>query len=142
MSMTAVRAYHRSRAQAIGLTEWLDGFNFSNIPSNIIDKSFHLEMGVATALKLNQTDQEIEYPITVRMFIKGFRDPASGIDTAIQYSEDLIKQAVNSVNRLTQTTGIKNVIFETLSIDPIADSNDNLVVASCVFRTLVILKVD
>lgn len=142
MSMTAVRSYHRSRAQALGLVEWKDGFNFSNIPANIINKSFHLEMGVATARKLNQTDQELEYPVTVRVFIKGYRDPASGIDSAIQYAEDLIKQEVTSVNRLTQTTGIKNVVFETLSIDPIAESNDNLVVASIVFRALVILKVD
>lgn len=139
MSMTACKAYFRTQANAIGLKEWKDGFSFSNIPSNIIDKSYHLESGPGVGVKLNQNDQEINFQMIVRIFVKGFRDPASGIDTAIALTEDLLEQALDPATRLTQTTGIKQVTFESVNFEPPIGDNDNLVIASVQFRVLTIL---
>lgn len=139
MSMTACKAYFRAQANAIGLKEWKDGFSFSNIPSNIIDKSYHLEAGPGVGVKLNQNDQEINFQMIVRIFVKGFRDPASGIDTAIALTEDLLEQALDPATRLTQTTGIKQVTFESVNFEPPIGDNDNLVIASVQFRVLTIL---
>lgn len=141
MSLISSRSYLRARAEAIGLTEWKDGFNFSNIPSNIIDKSFHLEVGQAVGVKANQYDQELNFSHTVRLFVKGFRNPASGIDTAIARAEDYIKACVNAPNRVGQTNGIKNVIFENASFEAGDSTNDNLVVASLTFRIYSVLAV-
>jgi len=139
MSMTACRAYFRTQANSIGLKEWKDGFSFSNIPSNIIDKSYHLEAGPGVGVKLNQNDQEINFQVIVRIFVKGFRDPASGIDTAIALTEDLLEQALDPATRLTQTTGIKQVTFESVNFEPPIGDNDNLIIASVQFRVLTIL---
>lgn len=139
MSMTACKAYFRTQANAIGLKEWRDGFSFSNIPANIIDKSYHLEFGPCVGVKLNQNDQEINVQITVRIFVKGFRDPASGIDTAVALTEDLLEQALAPATRLTQTTGIKQVTYESSNIEPPIGDNDNLIIASVQFRVLTIL---
>lgn len=139
MSMTSCKDYFRTQANAIGLREWKDGFSFENIPSNLFDKAYHLEAGPGVGVKLNQNDQEINFQIIVRIFVKGFRDPASGIDTAISLSEDLITEALDPAKRLTQTTGIKQVTFESINFEPPLGDNDNLVIASVQFRVLTIL---
>ena len=141
MSIKAARGYFRERGEELNLREWKDGFAFDNIPANIVDRSFHIETGTVVAVKLNQTDQELNFSQTVRIFVKGFRNPASGIDSAIGLAEDFIKACVRAPVRLTQTTGIKNVVFENASFDADSASNDNLIVASLTFRVFVILSV-
>jgi hypothetical protein len=141
MSLKAARGYLRERGEELGLREWKDGFNFSNIPANLVDRSFHIESNQAVGIRLNQTDQEMNFSQTVRIFVKGFRNPASGIDSAIALTEDYIKECVTAPNRLTQTTGIKNVVFESASFDADSASNDNLIVASITFRIFCILAV-
>ena len=125
----------------MGLREWKDGFSFSNIPANIVDRSFHIESNEAVGIKLNQLDQELNFRQTVRIFVKGFRNPASGIDTAIGLAEDYIKECVHAPTRLTQTSGVKNVSIETVSFDAESASNDNLIVASLTFRIFSVLAV-
>jgi hypothetical protein len=139
MSITGARSYLRSRAKAIGLKEWTDGFNFQNIPSNIINGMFHITTGSGSGVKLNQNDQEIVFNQTVRIFVKGFRDPASAIDSAIKMTEDLIKESVSPKNRLTQSDGIKNIVLDGFSFEQMDQSNDNLVVASITFRINTVL---
>lgn len=141
MSLTASRSYLRARAEAIGLREWEDGFNFSNIPSNIIDKSYHIESNQAVGVALNQHCQDLNFSHTVRIFVKGFRSAAQGIDSAIAISEDYIKECVTAANRVAQTNGIKNVVFENVNFDAQDSSNDNLVVASLTFRIFSVLAV-
>lgn len=141
MSLTASRSYLRARAEAIGLKEWKDGFNFSNIPSNLIDKSFHIETNQAVGIKLNHHEQDFNFSQTIRIFTKGFRNPAQAIDSSIAIAEDYIKECVTSKNRVTQTSGIKNVVFENANFDAQDVNNDNLVVASLTFRIYSILSV-
>jgi len=141
MSLTNARAYMRARAEAIGLKEWKDGFDFDNIPANIVDKSFHIQSGQVVGIKNNQSDQEMNFSQTVRIFVKGFRDPASGIDSAIKVAEDYIKQCVNVANRVAQPNGIKNVVFENADFGALSPSNNNGVIASLTFRVYVILAV-
>ncbi len=139
MSMSACRTYFRARANTIGLREWKDGFSFSNIPSNIFDKAYHIEIGPGVGVSLNQNDQVINVQVIVRIFVKGFRDSAAGIDTAEALAENLIIEALDPVKRLTQTTGIKQVTFENVDYEPPLGDNDNLVIASVQFRVLTIL---
>lgn len=137
MSMTTVRPYFRARAKELGLTEWTDGFAFDNIPSNIINKAFHMEMGAFQGSQRNQLDQQIYFPITFRFFLKGFRDPASAIDSAILLSENLIKNCCKPENSLTQGTGLTNVIFDSGRQLPVGPSNDNLVMSELNFRAFI-----
>ncbi len=139
MNLNKCLPYFRARCKAIGLKEWTDGFNYQNIPSNILDKSYHLMHGTMTGLKQNQQDQEINFPIQVRIFTKGHREPSLAIDSAIQLTENLIIECLKPTNRLTQSSGIKNIVFENANYEPIDGSNDNAIVATINFRALVLL---
>lgn len=142
MSMTAARAYFRARAVGLSLKEWTDGFAYDNIPATIIDRMFHIECGTATSMKRNQQAQEIFMPVTVRVFLKGFKDPASAIDSVITLSENLIKSCCKVANSLTQTTGIKNVEFESFRPARYGASNDNLVIGEVEFRVYLVLNLE
>lgn len=139
MSFSQSRGYFRSIANSMSLKEWRDGFNFDNIPANILDKSYHIESGSIVGVKLNQNDQEMNAQVNVRIFQKGFRDPASAIDSVMQLSETFIKECLVPSNRLTQSYGVKNVVFENMLIEQIAASNDNAVISNLQFRVLIIL---
>ena len=138
MSMTACRAYFRENS----LTEWTDGFSYQNIPANLINKSFHIELGGVSAISRNQHAQEMEASVTVRIFLKGYRDPASAIDSVVTLAENLVKNACKVANSLTQTSGIKNVMFESFRAIPLGASNDNLVIGEVNFRVNLALNLE
>ena len=139
MSLTGARSYLRGRANSFGLKEWSGGFNFENIPSTLINRSYHIQSGTGSGVKLNQNDQEITFSQTVRIFIKGYKDVSTAIDSAIKITEDLIKEAVSPKNRLTQSDGIKNIVLENFQFDADSASNDTLIIASVTFRIFTVL---
>lgn len=139
--LTDVRSYIRARAKAVGLTEWTDAFNVENIPSTLLNKSFHMEMGTATALKREGRDVTIDYPVLVSIAVKGYRTPAEAVDSAISLSQQLTAEAMDPTLRYTQTS-IKDVFMESLAIDPLATSNDNVVVAALALRVRGVLSVE
>lgn len=125
MSLTLVRPYFKARCLAVGLTEHTDVFNFQNIPSSISNYSFHVEFTSASGVKLNQHDQEITIPCNVSFYVKGYRNPAEGMDKAIAKCEALIVETLLPANRLGQC--LKNVTLSSVTFEPLAGSNDNTI---------------
>lgn len=132
MSLSLVRPYFKARCLAVGLTEHPDEFNIDNIPSTIIDKSFHVGLTSANGDKLNQNDQEISAPVEVVFYYKGFRDPSDGLDKAIAKSEELIKEAERPSNRLGAC--IKNVNLNSIVYEALSLGNDNVIRTRIVFN--------
>jgi hypothetical protein len=60
MSLTSVRPYFRTHCNALGFTEWMDGFNIENIPSTLIDMAYHIGPPQTTGISNNQGDQVTE----------------------------------------------------------------------------------
>lgn len=137
MSLAAVKPYFRTKLKTLGHTEWTDAFNFENIPSTVLDKCFHLEFGNFEPGQQNNNAIEFEQKCIVRMFTKGFVNTATAMDTAITRVEAFIIVALGR-SRLT-TTGIKNVKMTSMTFEPIAESNDNVVMARMEFDLQIIL---
>lgn len=125
MSMTLVRSYFRSRCLAVGLKEHTDAFNDENIPSTYLDNSFHVLLNDFSGVKLNQSTQEINCDVTVSFWVKGFRNPTAGLDSAVSKSETLLKEVLKNSNRLGQC--LKNVVFNNVSYEALSDDNDNAI---------------
>jgi hypothetical protein len=139
MSMTLVRPFIRGRMNALGFREWADGFNTSNIPSTLLDKSYHIQSNNFVTIGLNQHSQDLNMQVILRVFRKGFRDVASGIDTSINDSETIIKDLLAPSVRIG-TAGFKNIVFNNLGLEPI-ESNDNIIIASLDLNFLIVLGV-
>jgi hypothetical protein len=139
MSMTLVKAYFAARCRAVGLSEHTDGFNEENIAASNIDNSFHILLGSFSGRKLNQSDQEIDCPVIVSFWVKGFADPAEGIDRAVQLGETLLKETLKNSNRLGQC--LKNVTFSSMSVEPLSTDNDNAIKVSMSFTAFTSLLI-
>lgn len=139
MSVSSVKAYARARLAALGYTEWCDGFNWANIPVTKLDTSFHVELEAARGVSNNQDYQAIEASFVVRLFRAPTRTPKGLIDTATEAGDGVISDFLAAANRTTQT-GLKNVRFDTMTIEPLDDSNDNGVIIRIAFTALVLIS--
>lgn len=133
-----VKAYARTRLRALGYTEWSDGFNFVNIPRTKLDTAFHLDLGDAIGVSNNQDNQVIDVALTVRLFRAAARDPKSLIDVGVAAADVVICDFLSAANRLTQT-GVQNVAFDAVVVEPLDETNDNGVIIKMQFTMLVII---
>ena len=125
MSLTAVLPYFRTRLEALGYEEWRDAFDVENIPENILDGAYHLELQPSDASPANQTVTQFEMPVLVRVFFKGYTndDSSSTVDTVIAAAENIFNSVLGSSNRLG--VDIKNVTPGSFSVQPKSISNSN-----------------
>ena len=136
--MRAVLDYCRTRMIALGRTEWQDP-DFKTIPRTKLSTSFQLELGQARGISNNQDHQTIEQEVTVNIPFAASRRPTDTVNEAIVFGESVIAAFLAAENRLTQAT-VKNVRFDTMRVEAIADSNDNAIRVQIVFSMLVILS--
>lgn len=141
MSLTAVRPYFRARLNSLNYKEWDDGFNFDNIPENIIDKAYHIDDFEIVSNSLNQTDLDLECTVTTRIFLKGYRTPKEALDNANEKLEAIFREVLKPTNRLTGTQGLRNVLLTSVSKEPMALSNDNTILVTIVWSVQVNLCV-
>jgi hypothetical protein len=132
----AASTYARTRLKALGRTEWTDP-SFVNIPRPRLGTSFHIVQEVTTGVSNNQDNQIMEVPITVRLPFAPNRKPTDLADAATQFADVVIADFINPKNRLTQAN-LKNVVFNTMALDPLDDSNDNGVIVRLLFTVLVV----
>jgi hypothetical protein len=135
MTFSTIRTYFEERMTTVDseLKEWEDGFNIDNIPSSILDKSWHIQFnpfsyiagGAHTCLSFN-------CPITLNVFFKGYRNPKEAIDTALIFADAIIKECTKPVQRLNQPK-IKNVLPSLVSVRELDTTNDNAAVLELQF---------
>lgn len=136
---TSVRSYFRTQMTALGFTEWKDGFNVDNIPSTLVNKSFHLSAPTGSRSDVyDQTSQDVECEIIVRTARKGFKDPAAAIDQCVTDLDDIMHRCLDASRRLS-VSGVKNIYYSGHVIEPIADSNDNVAVLEITFTCLIVI---
>ena len=141
MSMTLVRKYFVDRCKAEGMTEHKEPFTDENIPNTLQNKSFQVTLGEFTGVKpINNRDQEMNCPVTVNIFVKGFQNPTEGIDTAVDRAEKLVKECLKAKNRLG--TCVKNVNLNSVLPEALSQSNDNVIRVKLGFTVFTSLLID
>ena len=118
--------------------EWEDAFNIENIPSSILDKSWHIEFGPFVYVGTAHTCLSFDCPVRLSIFLKGYRNPKEAIDNALVYANTVITEVCKPLNRLNQAT-IKNILPNTVDVRELNQSNDNAVVLELSFDCKVIL---
>lgn len=138
MKNGSVLDYCRVRLKVLGRVEHADTFNFENIAKPRLQAAFHLELGASQGVRNNQDNQTANVPVTVRLPYAPARAVKEIRDAAVAYADTVIAEFINPKNRLTQTNGIKNVQYNTMSLEPLSDSNDNGLKVILNFTMLVI----
>jgi hypothetical protein len=142
MSLSQLKSYFRTRVESIGTyKEHKDAFNWQNISEMGLNKAYHIQLQEASRASLSHpTLVEVNAPVTVRLFFKGYRDPAAGVDTAVVEADKLIKAACKASNRLGTT--LKNVTFNSMSIEPLDETNDNSILTTLNFTASVYIDAE
>lgn len=135
MNLDGVRDFFRTRLDGLSYREWEDGFNSKNIPSTLLDKSYHLDIGKIVSRPANQRHHVFSYPLTVLVFLKGFRNPAEAIDQGLTEANTIMSDLLDPLNRL-QTNGLKDIRPVSIDVSPVSESNDNAVVVSLEFDNI------
>jgi hypothetical protein len=138
MSFLSVKQYARARMVGLGFVEWPD-VSWRNIPQTRLNDVFHLEHSEARAVVQDHDSLHVEVPFSVRVFLSQGRDPKSLADEILETAYGVVADFVAAANRLTQST-MKNVQFESMTIEPLDDSNDNGIIAKISFTALVIIS--
>jgi len=138
MSLLDVRTYFRAQMDTTGYEEWRDGFNTENIPSTLLDRSYHIESGVITATTSNHQVHEFNCPVTVRVYLKGFLDPVTAIDDAYVVAETILGVLLLPADRLG--TCVKDVVPINITVSPLTQQNDNSVIVQLDFEAITFIR--
>lgn len=140
MSFIDLRAYFQERMLTVDpdLREWDDAFSVDNIPSTILDKSWHIQFEQFNYTGTAHTCLSFDSPVKIRVLFKGYRVTKEAVDTALTMADAIVKECTKPVHRLNQPN-IKNVLPAFISINQLGATNDNVVILEINFRCEVIL---
>ena len=137
MSLSTTRSYFRARLVSLGYKEWDDGFNFENIPENIIDKAFHIENFQTDFESSGNTGLEVRTRVITRVLFKGFRSVKDALDKCDDKVEAIIVEVLKPSNRLSGLDGLRDVRLDSIEKKPIAFSNDNTILVEITWTALI-----
>jgi hypothetical protein len=140
MTLGEIRPFFASKIAALDLKEWPDGFNYANIPSNVLNKMFHVELGQVSANTFEQQCHSFRMPLTIRVFFKGYGSPQTAKDTAMTKANEILNALLKPSMRLTEGTNLKDIRPVTVRPVPLADSNDNSLILELVFEVNLIYR--
>lgn len=131
--------YARSRMKALGFKEWAGGFALDNVPRTILDGTYSVQMNQVTGLSVSQDGQELEVPFTVRIYSAPGRDPSGLIDSMISKVDLVVSDFLKASHR-TLHAGVKNIGFNSMVLEQLANSNDNGVIGVINFSAFVLIS--
>jgi hypothetical protein len=123
------------RMTLLGFKEWRDGFNSENIPSTLLDGSFHFEYGPISSGPANQRAHQFTMSFTIRVFFKGYRDPYQGIDESLVDADEILAELLSPQIRLSQPC-IKDIRPVSIQPIPLQNTNDNALILEMNFQSI------
>jgi hypothetical protein len=135
VTLGGVRDFLRARLDALGYREHEDAFNFSNVPSTVLDRAYHLECGTMQVAPPDGRLHTFTFPITARFYFKGYRNPSEAVDAALAEGQTILSDLLDPEVRL-QTEGLKNIRLTSVSPQPLQNTNDNAIILEINLNTL------
>jgi hypothetical protein len=133
-----VREYFRTILNSLGFREWKTAFSYDNIPSSILNESYHLTVEPIVGGPANHQCHEFDCPITLRVFLKGFRDESESVDAAMEVMQNILCAVLDSKVRLG--SNIKDVVANSVQPIPLSSTNDNSVIIEFSMTAKIFIK--
>ena len=132
MSLSAVRAYFKNRIKDEVSTaiEHTDAFNVENMHVNARDKMFHIIYQNNSNIETHGDRVTDNISVTISMIFKGYRNTQSAFDSTSDTAHNIKLRASKISN---YTSGIKRVVCDNISITPVDESNDNILLVEMGF---------
>lgn len=134
MKLSKIRDYLDSRINALnlGLTKWDDGFNADNIPSSIINKSYHVAYSFPS-VEQNQATQNYITDIEIKFFFKAFRSVSDQIDDSYDLVNTIAKN-LTSIEEIESYRSTDDFPIQVITVNSIINeqlfNNDNAIIVT------------
>lgn len=138
MALAGVLPAIANEIRGAGFVEWKDAFPIDNIPSTIIDRSFHVEMGTVSSTAANQRSHVFRMPITVQVLRRGFRDAHAAREGCMIDSDLILAALLSESFRFSIVDDVKNLSPLSIDLSPISSSNDNDFILTLRFEALIV----
>ena len=129
-----------SESDVKNLKEWKDAFNLANIPSSVIDRTYHIYIPSISISAQNDTLKNHNINVQLNYFRKGFRNTRTVQLEALDEAFCLIQAIINPLKWNDPETMIYKVNCDQVSQSPIDDSNDNLMRIQMDFSLTMLVK--
>jgi hypothetical protein len=139
MTLGGLRSFLKPVIDGLGYKYWADGFSVNNIPAQIVNKSYHLDIGrmqITNPLgAANGALYEFDHQVTLKVLRNGFRNPSDAIDKSLDEAQAII-QALITAGRTQAQNGFKRL--QPVTIDTVAASpnNETQVITVMVFKVV------
>lgn len=121
--ISEVRSFIRSRVleEDSAFKEWKDGFNSENIPSSILNKSYHVLISNPSNIVTENCLVDDNISAEVKLYFKGGKNIQDALDNAMETAYNIKLRSSNPSN---YTDVIKYVSVDSVIPDPLP-TNDN-----------------
>lgn len=136
MSLANIYPYFRARMNALEYREHEDGFSRDNIPSSLLNESYHILTSSGVGGSINQNHQDVGVNVNLMVAYKGFRHPSDAKEKALVEIDKILKEICNIKNR---TSSLLNVVFDGFDMVELDVTNDNVVMVEMNFTADVVL---
>jgi hypothetical protein len=142
MSTSQVRAYFNTRVKEVdaNLRAWDDAFNLENVPESLVDIYFHVAYNDIAVSANTDISIEDSVSVVVTLWKKGFRDPVEAYDQLVDLGL-CIRLNCLQPDKIRETDNIKQVESSSVLLEPIEDSNDNIIKLSLTFNARLFYKI-
>lgn len=142
-SLATVRPYFELAMKAVDkkFKQHEDAFNIDNIPSSLLDCAWHLGIPNGSMVSFNQSCLSYNLPVTLNVWVKGYRTTLEAVDSGLKKAEAIIKECCRHSKRLNQTF-IKNVLPTGFTVSALSGTDDNIARIELTFTILVHIDIE
>ncbi len=139
MKIGALMQFVAEQVTSLRYKQWELPFSHDNIPANIINKSFHIEMGQSQSGLANQHVHQFTVPLTLRFYFNGYKSPLAAMQASLDEMDGVLGLLLSPAVRLGQD-GLMDIRPVSLQPFPISTSNEHCVYIEIVFDCILNFK--
>lgn len=136
-----VPKYFIAKLNALGLTEWSDGFGLDNVPSTVLDNCYQWSLGTTFQENKSQAEITLIVPFNLVVRLKAYREVKDKMYDGMDTAESIIASLVNIEDQIQ--FGIKGVVLNSFDLRPFQDdTNDNVVELAFTYEARIHVCID
>ena len=139
MSLSQARSFIKQQISLVepDLIEWRDSFENENIPQSKIDNYYHIEFGSLSSAPDGNSITD-SWTMILTIWKRGFVSPVEAFDEILDTANCIRLKIIDP--RATLTDNIHSIESNSISPEPIDESNDNTIKVSLEFNIKLIFK--
>lgn len=129
MSFKSVTPYLDTCMKSLGYIEWPDEYTMENIPGDLLDITYHLEIGNITGSAASHTTFNFNFPVVLTIHSKQVSNLSTSEETnrLLGRIDDILCKVLAAETRYSEfADGITAISVSGIDIGPIDDTNLNI----------------